>query len=433
MNGLRRSSLIGGLLLAFFCHAPVKGAENKHLGVGSCASSVCHGKLKPVTAKDPGGSARVALNEYRRWLLEDRHSQAYAALNSQLSKQIAGNLGLGSPTASPLCLDCHADNVPKTQRGASFRIEDGVGCEACHGGAEQWIKSHASNTVQHAANVSAGMYQTDQPVPRATLCLSCHLGTKDKFATHAIMGAGHPRLQFELETFVANQPAHYVVDKDYLERKGAISGMTLWLTGQLTAANDFVTLLRTPLFHATPLYPDFAFYDCDSCHHAMKDKRWARQRVGEGVKSGSLRLQTQNLLILGIAAGVLDPPSAAELSAARADLVHAGQTDETALNAACERTRKWIDAHRTWSSRQFSRDETAQVRKALLASAAADSAFDFIAAEQVVLSVQSLSYTLGDYAQRKAAFDLLFNAVKSESNFSAAQFAQAVRTAEAKF
>jgi hypothetical protein len=428
-----RVRLLCGALLAAVLYAPVSDADNKHMGVGSCASSVCHGKLKPVTDKDPGGKSRVALNEYRRWLLEDRHSQAYSVLSSQLSKQIAANMGLASPTAAPLCLDCHADNVAKAQRGPSFRIEDGVGCEACHGGAEQWIKSHASNTVQHSANVAAGMYQTDQPNPRATLCLSCHLGTKDKFATHAIMGAGHPRLQFELETFVANQPAHYVVDKDYLERKGQISGMTLWLTGQLTAANDYVTLIRTPLFHATSLYPDFSFYDCDSCHHPMKDKRWTRQQVGEGVKSGSLRLQTQNLLILGIAAGVLDPPAAPELAAARADLVHAGQNDEAALNAACERTRKWIDAHRGWSSRQFSRDETAQVRKALLTSAAADSAFDFISAEQVVLSVQSLSYTLGDYAQRKAAFDLLFNAVKSESNFSAVQFAQAVRNAESKF
>lgn len=413
--------------------APLSDAENKHMGVGSCASSVCHGKLKPVTDKDPGGKSRVALNEYRRWLLEDRHSQAYSALTSQLGKQIAANMAIASPTAAPLCLDCHADNVAKTQRGQSFKIEDGVGCEACHGGAEQWIKSHASNAVLHSANVAAGMYQTDQPIPRATLCLSCHLGTKDKFATHAIMGAGHPRLQFELETFVASQPAHYVVDKDYIERKGSISGMTLWVTGQLAAAGDFLTLLRTPLFHATALYPDFAFYDCDSCHHPMKDKRWSRQQVGEGVKTGSLRLQTQNLLILGIAASVLDPPSEAELAGARADLVHAGQTDETALTTACERTRKWLDAHRNWSSRQFTREETLQVRKALLTSAAGGSAFDFLAAEQVVLSVQSLSYTLGDYAQRKPAFDLLFNAVKSESNFSAAQFAQAVRGAQAKF
>lgn len=34
-------------------------ADYKHLGVGSCATSVCHGKLAPQPGKN------VALNEYR--------------------------------------------------------------------------------------------------------------------------------------------------------------------------------------------------------------------------------------------------------------------------------------------------------------------------------------------------------------------------------
>jgi len=45
------------------------------------------------------------------------------------------------------------------------------------------------------------MYPTEEPMERARLCLSCHLGTERKFATHEIMGAGHPRLAFELELY----------------------------------------------------------------------------------------------------------------------------------------------------------------------------------------------------------------------------------------
>jgi hypothetical protein len=61
------------------------------------------------------------------------------------------------------------------------------------------------------------MYPTEQPEVRAKLCLSCHFGTEDKFATHRIMGAGHPRISFELDTFTEIQPAHFRVDEDYKE------------------------------------------------------------------------------------------------------------------------------------------------------------------------------------------------------------------------
>lgn len=425
-----RALAVAALMLVAVTARP---ADNKHLGVGSCGSGVCHGKLKPVTAKDPGGTARVALNEYRRWLQEDRHSQAYNALNSPLGQSIAAKMGIGNPTSAAQCIDCHADNVPKSQRGPLFRIEDGVGCEACHGGSEQWIKSHASNTVKHESNLAAGMTPTHLPVPRATLCLTCHLGTPGKFANHAMMGAGHPRLSFELETFVYNQPAHYVVDADYIERKGSISGMTLWVTGQLTAAKDFLALLKSPIFRATTLYPEFAAYDCDSCHHTMNNVRWTRQRVGEGVKTGSLRLQTQNFLMLQAAAQVIDPASVEELKAARNDLIRAGQTDLAALSTAVERCDRWLGSHKNWSERQFSAAEAKQVRQAVLGLGAADDAFDYLSAEQVVFSVQSLSFSLGDYPQRKPGMDLLFAAVKSEYTFNPSQFAQAAKSAQAKF
>ena len=53
----------------------------------------------------------------------------------------------------------------------------------------------------HAGNVARGLYPTSDPVAQARLCLSCHFGNRDKFVTHRMMGAGHPRMSFELETF----------------------------------------------------------------------------------------------------------------------------------------------------------------------------------------------------------------------------------------
>ena len=58
-------------------------ADYKHMGVASCATSVCHGKLAPQSDKD------VALNEYRIWQQDDRHAQAFRTLELAESKRIA--------------------------------------------------------------------------------------------------------------------------------------------------------------------------------------------------------------------------------------------------------------------------------------------------------------------------------------------------------
>jgi hypothetical protein len=77
----------------------------------------------------------------------------------------------------------------------------------------------------HAGNVKRGLYPTDEPVAQARLCLSCHFGNKDKFVTHRMMGAGHPRMSFELDTFSQTQPPHFVADADWERRKGAYDGV----------------------------------------------------------------------------------------------------------------------------------------------------------------------------------------------------------------
>ena len=84
-------------------------------------------------------------------------------------------------------------------------------------------------------NLAAGLYPTEQPVARAEKCLSCHFGDDKKFVTHQIMGAGHPRMSFELDTFTAVEPAHFVIDKSYIERKGPVNDVRVWAVGQAVA------------------------------------------------------------------------------------------------------------------------------------------------------------------------------------------------------
>jgi len=437
IKAIRFGNLLVFVLLSILLSSPVSAdptfTNNKHLGVGSCATGVCHGKLAPVKGTNASDNSNVSQNEYRVWQTDDLHSQAYTILEGAKSKLIAAKLGIGNPTSAAICLDCHADNVPAAQRGPKFQIRDGVSCEACHGGAEKWIESHTAKTATHKDNVSKGMYATESPRPRAELCVSCHVGTRNKFATHQIMGAGHPRLVFELETFVTNQPAHFVVDADYIARKGKISGMRLWLSGQLTSAKQFISLLQSPLYQNDKLIPELSFYDCHSCHHPMNNIRWSAQRVGDDIKPGTFRLQTQNLLILAAVAQVLDPASADELSTSRHQLIHAGQTERTAVNTAITKIDAWLKSHDNWMDRQFTDVETTKVRRALLSLAAADKAFDYLSAEQVVFGVQTLTYALGDNNARKAPLDQLFNAVKNQYNFDPSQFVAAARAVQEKF
>ena len=55
------------------------------------------------------------------------------------------------------------------------------------------------------------------------------------------------------------------------------------------------------------------------------------------------------------------------------------------------------------------------------------------ALEQIVLGVESLSYSLGDRDARKAALDALYNAVKNDTTFSPQQFAAAAKNAQRTF
>ena len=401
--------------------------EYKHMGVASCASSVCHGKI--TAQKD----RNVALNEYTIWTRDDRHSQAYNRLKSPLALQIGAKLALANPSNAKICIDCHADAASGPKVGPKFRLTDGVGCEACHGGGEKWIESHAQPTATHKDNIARGMYPTERPLQRATLCLTCHLGTRDKFATHVILGAGHPRLSFELETFTANQPAHYVVDADYVTRKGKIDGMNLWVTGQIENAERFLTLLQSNLLMPSGMIPELSFYDCFGCHHATDNIRWSRVRAGPGINPGTLRLQKQNLLMLQAVAEAVDPDGLADLVAGTDNLIRAGQTDAAAVRAAAQRLLERLRSDEKWSTRAYSPMEVAKVRKILVRLAAEDRASDFGAAEQIVMGVDSLSHSLNDFDRRRAPLDALYDKVKSGANFNATQFADTARRVQGEF
>lgn len=401
-NARAVSGFLGGMLLAgapFLMAAQPDAAParstlaplpyqstDKTMGVVTCASSLCHGAIMEWKGSP------ILQTEYVTWSRVDKHARAQATLLSDRSRTIAENLGLSEPAErSKVCLDCHAHNPEPSLLGPRAQVSDGVSCEGCHGPAERWISSHAMEGATHARNLARGMYPTDEPLARARLCLSCHFGNADRFVTHRLMGAGHPRLSFELETFSQIGPSHVRVDADYEARKGKWNGVKVWAIGQALAVSETMKILTSPERGRDGLFPELVLFDCYACHHPMSEKRWSsRSPFGERVAPGLVRLNDANALMLRAITRVADPAGADDLNR-RVQALHravAGEGDvagaASALGVLAERQADRIAAYR------FDEASLQGVALALVEEGLSGHYTDYAAAEQSVMAIGSV-------------------------------------------
>jgi hypothetical protein len=359
--------------------------QDLHIGVTSCAGSTCHG------ATAPWENSTVLQNEYVTWSQKDLHAKAYSVLLNDVSKRMAANLGLPNAHEADLCLDCHADNAPKDKRGRFFQMSDGVACEACHGGAQRWLGIHISGAANHQDNLNAGMYPTEDPVKRAELCLSCHFGDDKKFVTHRIMGAGHPRMSFELDTFTAIQPAHYVVDDDYRKRKSVANGIRTWAIGQAIALKRRVDAAADPKRGWDGLFPELVLFDCQACHHPLTAPTW-QARPSTGLPSGVVRFDDSNALMLGIIASHVDGDLGATLKQQVKDLHAATLNGQEAYKAAANALKETSDGLvGKFSAHNFGKEGIAALLNGVLAEAAAAEFSDYAGAEQAAMALSAIA------------------------------------------
>lgn len=376
------------LLLLFVIEASASGSvaqiqAHKHMGAASCASSTCHGST--TVYKD----SHVMQNEFSVWQESDKHARAYAVLGEPESRLIAAKLGIGDPQKASMCLDCHADNVPVALRGEKFQIEDGVACEACHGGSEKWISSHTNKENAHGKSLELGLYPTEEPLARAKLCLSCHMGTADRVITHRIMGAGHPRLSFELDTFTWLNP-HYTIDADYIERKGEFNGARDWALGQGVAASNLLDQLTDSKVAWDGIFPELVLFDCHACHKPMGGKSWAA-RSGTGLGPGVVRLNDANLVVYRHVLNIVDPASGARLREQTRALHQATTKSREATFSAARALKSTIDTSLPKvAAYPFEGNALGKVLGSLLRDAEAGEFRDYSAAEQAALAAQSV-------------------------------------------
>jgi len=401
--------------------APVKlpyQLPNKHLGVATCSSSVCHGNVKSTSNYD------VQLNEYVTWAHNDAHAKAYSVLQNERSRAIAAKLGLPAAHTAKICLDCHADNVPEAMRGREFNLTDGIGCETCHGGAERWLESHTSKQTTYEDNLKRGMFPTANIGPRATLCVSCHVGNSDKFASHRIMGAGHPRLSFELDTFLALMPPHHQVDKDYATRKPTYSRTAAWAYGQVESARAQVALVQQHFARDGATFPELALFSCHSCHESsMHRLDWARGLTTIGNPPGSVPLNDGHLRMALIVARQTDATAARELLSLDQALQEAsGESRERVreISGRLEAVLRQLQA--TLAQRKWSASEQVNVLAGVLDLGARREYRDYISAEQAVMAIELILIDLGRADRHRSRLDALYRLVDNDETYRSDQF-----------
>ena len=417
-NRLRhaRRKLAWPSLLLLTLTFPVNGANEDsssdpaHMGVATCANSVCH------SIRLLEDDSNIRHNEYATWLFHDRHSMAYKTLLSPRSKQMANKLGLANAATADICLDCHADNVGKDNRGPEFHISDGVGCEACHGGSEKWIGSHTIKPYDQQRNLNDGMFPTAPLDSRAKLCASCHVGNEDKFATHRIMGAGHPRLSFELDTFSIRQPEHYDVDEDYLQRKNKDDHLSRLLIGtavhaQMVAKNLSGSLVNNPQGH-----PEIALYDCHSCHQSLADPDWRKNSSFQ--TPGSISLNDSSFILLGALTNALDQDLANKIKGARDSLQSAAQQSvSSVIDSARQLQILSTDAANLFTHNNPTPSQISQMLDDVMNLASKGQYQDYIAAEQAVMAMDALSFSLADDPALKTMLNMAYEVTKNDETY----------------
>ncbi len=418
---------------------PVKAAlprDATHLGVASCAGSTCHGRSQP-------DGKIVRQDEILRWQEASSptgaHSRAFAVLQSERSATIARRLEIGSATAAPMCLGCHADNV--AARGPRFQQSDGIGCEACHGGSANWIDVH--KTGNHQGALAAGMVKLENPAVKAAVCLDCHFGSADggQFVSHRIMAAGHPRISFELDLFTTLQQ-HHDEDADYAKRKGSTSGVRVWAVGQAAAVERQLSLFANSGLGSEGAFPEFYFFDCHSCHRRILDDQkfspTTQDNPGRPIPTGMPPFNDENMIMLSAAARVLAPGQAARFDADSRNFHAAIARDRGSAVAAAGRLRASAGAlSASFAGMTVSRAQTFAILDMIVSDAINARYTDYEGSSQSVMAADTLLNSLvnsGQVSSSAAAslrgdINRAYAAVRDPNDYRPGEFRRALGSA----
>ena len=231
--------------------------------------------------------------------------------------------------------------------------------------------------------------------------MSCHFGNADQFVTHEMIGAGHPRLAFQLDAY-AGWDEHYSDDADYRQRKSIASPIEHWLVGLTAMGTQTVDMVRE---RSGESGVEFALYHCDSCHHPVslgrtpkRSRRWERRPSEAGV-TGMVRLNDAALRVLATVLPNSDLATAGTqaLSSRLDELAVAAASHDLRDDGAAEQLRSVLASLGEALLRAPpSVENLKEMRRSLLEQAAHPDIRYHADAEQIYFAVETLCYQLQD-------------------------------------
>ncbi|MDZ7372954.1 MAG: cytochrome c family protein [candidate division KSB1 bacterium] len=111
--------------------------------------------------------------QFQKWQASP-HAKAYEVLATEQAKSVASKAGVqGDPQKAAECLKCHvtAYDAPASAKSATYKMEEGVTCEACHGPGSEYFKMNVMKDLYEGKiqPATVGMI-----VPDEKLCKTCH-------------------------------------------------------------------------------------------------------------------------------------------------------------------------------------------------------------------------------------------------------------------
>jgi hypothetical protein len=154
------SGLIFSLTLMFTLSSLTLNKEAtgsfKYVGVDGCTKA-CH------KSEEKGKQLDI-------WK-SSKHSQAWTALTTPDADKIAKDKGFTTPAAeTPFCIKCHVlgKDIDPAELSDTFKKEDGVQCESCHGAGSDYKSLSVMKDVAQAKEKGLIMDKSD------TFCKTCH-------------------------------------------------------------------------------------------------------------------------------------------------------------------------------------------------------------------------------------------------------------------
>ncbi len=172
--------------------APVRAAT-QHKAVGTRKT-----RIRPLSSfKTVGPSKCVSCHdEADAWWIGDPHGLSVDPFFDQRPKnvKIARLYGL-TPSSmlrgNQVCMDCHGSVISGKEKR---EVNDGVGCESCHGPGDSYLDPHQEGEKElglkrpgYLKALTLGMNELKNPAARAKACVSCHYITDSR-----LISSGHP-------------------------------------------------------------------------------------------------------------------------------------------------------------------------------------------------------------------------------------------------